>query len=149
MGGDQVRDVRAAGRPCPATRCACQSPVKLHDVGRANGLFQVGLRAFDCHAFGPLCSFESRRLVVTIVTLPRRRLKADVIPRMLGTMPPSAHRVQSVAEMQPAEALFRCTCPADLPARVRSWCLVAFESWNHLTFVAAHELRVLVRCRAT
>ncbi len=61
VGGDQVWDARPSGRPCPATRVRLPESVQMHDLGRANGLFQVGLRALDRQRLEPVVRLPAAR----------------------------------------------------------------------------------------
>ena len=61
----------------------------MNDLGRANGLLEIGLRSFERQAPARVDVSSRDGVGVTIVTFPRSRHRAPVIPRMLGTMPPS------------------------------------------------------------
>ena len=89
VSGDQVRHMRPPCGSSPAPRVCLPEPVQMYDLSPADRFLEVGLRPLDRHTRGLGRVLQCDGVGVTIKTSRRIRLSADVIPRMLGTMPPS------------------------------------------------------------
>ena len=88
--GHEIRDVRQAGHPGTSARVSLPEPVEVNDLGRANRAFEVerGTEQVDARRRDRTFEPGGGRGWTMVIGSPMRASE-PVIPRMLGTIPPS------------------------------------------------------------